>query len=1054
MDSRKIETPEFLDELSRFLVIKYRRVHFDLVITCNDNAYKFALQHRQELWPGVPIVFCGVKELRPQEFAREKDFTGISENAVLDPFIAAIPAIVPGLKNLLIVEDDSPYARDMLPRLLTACRTKIPSIKLGFLNNISAEELAVRLEQVGPGTAIFYLTFGHDKNGRYINANEAQRIVSHARVPVFSTHEAMVGNGVLGSCFTDAGDHGSAAGKLAFRVLSGTPAGSIPAALGPPRRIAFDYPSLQRFNIPLAALPPGSRIVNEPFSFYRAYRLLVWVTIGTVAVLSSLVVLLVANVMQRRRAVARLAESERKFHAIFDQTFQLAGLLDIEGRLVTVNTTALRFAGCTEPEVRGHWFWETPWWRHDPAEQARVREAIAGARAGRVVRFETYHRNANGELRIVDFTIKPVHDDAGRVLFLLPEGRDITDIKRTEERLHAVLESAPLVLWAIEPAGRFTFATGSGLGLIGLKPDAIVGADAFEFHRDQPELVAGLRRALQGETVRVLAAFGPRWLEVLYAPQRNPDGNLLGAIGVALDVTDRMHAEAMRLRLATAVEQAAEEILLTDAAGIIQYANPAFERITGYSSAEAIGRTPRMVNSGRHDAAFYHNLWSTIRSGRVWTGRFENRRKDGAITLADATITPLLDKQGKVEGFVAVQRDVTRQVQTEETLRQTQRTEAIGQLAGGVAHDFNNILQIVKTSVQFARELTRDQRELDEWLEQIDQAGSRAEGLTRQLLAFSRRQSLEFREVDPAVALTDILKLIRRLIGEHIQVDLQVQPGLDRVRADVGQFEQVVLNLCVNARDAMPTGGRLTLELGNRFVAAEDLPTGPELHPGRYVVLTVRDTGQGMDEATRRRIFEPFFTTKPVGKGTGLGLSVVHGIVQQHGGFIQVQSVPAMGTAVQVYVPSLESGTDALRNDGTAAAAPPTTFVARGDETILFAEDDELVRRTMTLILERSGYRLLVATNGEEACALAAAPDTKITVAVFDVVMPRLGGIEAARRLRRQRPTLPIVLCSGYASGFSPANLPDPTWHMILKPVSAVELLRTIRVAIDTAPHT
>ncbi len=1045
MDARKIASPEYITELQRLFALKYRAIHFDLVIVCDDEAYQFALRTHREMWPGVPVVFCGVGHLKPEEFAGHENFTGIAENNDLTSLVGALPGLTPGLHTLYVIRDEGTFSRSIEPRLLTALAATAPGVEVRYLEHLPARDLAARLENLPVGSAVFFLSFWRDSEGRLINGAENQRILKHSAVPVFTAHESLVGNGALAASVVAAEDHGAAAGAIALRILRGTPPSAIPATVGPPRRILFDYPSLERFGIPRSALPPGSRVVNEPFSFYRTYRALVWATLSVIAVLSVLVLGLILNIHQRRRAVAQLSASEQKFHAIFDQTFQLTGLLDTAGRLIAVNPTALRLIGRPESEVVDRLFWETPWWAHDPVAQAQIRDAVTRACAGEIVRFETHHRTAAGELRTIDFSIKPVQATDGQVIHLLPEGRDITDIRRTEDRLQAVLASAPLILWAVDSAGRFTLSIGSGLGLIDQTPDSLLGSDIFTFADRAPDLAAGFRRALRGETLRTLVAIGPRWFELHLAPLAAPDGTGQGATCVALDVTERVLAEANRTQLATAVEQSADEIILTDAHGLIRHVNPAFERVTGYSRAEVIGRNPRLLKSERHDAAFYQALWQTILSGRVWNGRFQNRRKDGSLFLEDASITPLLDERRTIQGFVSVRRDVTRQVQLEEELRQVQRTEAIGKLAGGVAHDFNNILQIIQSSVAMARD-DAPSPALSEWLDQIDRATSRAAGLTRQLLAFSRKQRLQFKLLDPATALTDVLKLIRRVIGEHIQVEYRASTGLDLIRADLGQFEQVVLNLCVNARDAMAHGGRLSLELQNRQLAAANLPPGLALQPGRFVCLAVRDTGHGMNAETLGRVFEPFFTTKPVGQGTGLGLSVVHGIIQQHGGFIRAESTPGTGTVFEVFLPGIPA--DQAEPDEEVAAvrsSPPPTGPAGNGETILLAEDDPQVRDTACKILERHGYRLLVAANGEEACVLADGHLDEIALVLFDVVMPRLGGIEAAQRLRKLKPSLPIVLCSGYASGFTPDNLPDPTWHMVQKPYTAEELLSTLR---------
>ena len=370
---------------------------------------------------------------------------------------------------------------------------------------------------------------------------------------------------------------------------------------------------------------------------------------------------------------------------------------------------------------------------------------------------------------------------------------------------------------------------------------------------------------------------------------------------------ERVRAEKDRASLAVAIEQSAEAILITDLDGNIQYCNPAFERISGYVYTEVVGRNPRFLKSGRQTKEFYAELWTTIKSGRVWSGHFINRRKDGSLCEEDATISPIRDPAGKLTGFVAASRDVTERVSLENQLKQAQKLESIGRLAGGVAHDFNNLLTVINGYSEMGLERLPEGDPLRDLLTQIRKAGERANGLTRQLLAFSRKQVIEPRRVNLNELILESTKMLRRIVREDIEITTNLNPAAGDVMADPGQLHQILMNLVVNARDAMPSGGRLSLRSSRLQLDRLEAASLPGTRPGPYAVIEVSDTGVGMSDEIQQKAFDPFFTTKPEGTGTGLGLSTVYGIVRQGGGWIKVESQPGMGATFRIGLPSADA---------------------------------------------------------------------------------------------------------------------------------------------------
>jgi PAS domain S-box-containing protein len=432
------------------------------------------------------------------------------------------------------------------------------------------------------------------------------------------------------------------------------------------------------------------------------------------------------------------------------------------------------------------------------------------------------------------------------------------------------------------------------------------------------------------------------------------------------------------------------------------------------------------------------------RGAESWSAEYRCRRADDSYALVFDRGYVLREGDGRATRMIGAMMDVTQRKQLEDELRQSQKMEAVGRLAGGVAHDFNNLLTVITgRSVLLLGRLKPDDP-LRRSVEQIQKTADRAATLTRQLLAFSRKQVLQRKNLDLNSTVEEISAMLRRLIGEDINLLLTLGPDAGRVNADPGQLEQVLMNLAVNARDAMPSGGTLRVETGRVQLAAPP-PDRPDALPaGPYAVLRVMDTGVGMDAAIQARIFEPFFTTKEPGKGTGLGLSMVHGVVRQHGGEIRVRSVVGSGTTFEIYLPQIETGPDAGGPD--EAAVRPAT----GSETILLAEDEEDVRALAREVLERQGYTVLEAADGAEALQVYEKEGERIDLILTDVVMPRMSGRELVDRVRATKSTMPVLYMSGYTEdAILRHGVRDASMLLLGKPFTPGDLVGKIREVLD-----
>ncbi len=509
------------------------------------------------------------------------------------------------------------------------------------------------------------------------------------------------------------------------------------------------------------------------------------------------------------------------------------------------------------------------------------------------------------------------------------------------------------------------------------------------------------------------------------------------------DVSDEIESRRERERLMLAIEQADETVIISDANGIIEYVNPAFEKFSGYRSDEVLGEHISLIQSGEHEKEFYENLWNTIQRGEVWDGRCINRRKDGSLHTELVTISPIRDQNGQIINFVSVQRDISREMELEEQYRQAQKMEAIGQLTGGVAHDFNNLLQVICAANELAMDDLEPEHPAMESLHEVMKAGDRATTLVSQLLAFSRRQIMRMEVLDLNNVIDNLVKMVGRLIGETIKLEWIPGHGLGFVSADRGMVEQVLMNLAVNARDAMQHEGTLTIETQNLLIDSEYCANHTWAEPGRFVMLSISDTGCGIDEETLQHVFEPFYTTKEVGKGTGLGLATVYGIVRQHNGMINVYSEPGSGTTFKIYLPISQRPATSV---GPMVEKP----IEGGNETILIAEDDEIVRNLARRILKRAGYNVLVAQDGVEACEIFQENINEISLVLLDVVMPRMSGRKALEKMQELRFGIIALFCSGYSENAIHTNfILEEGLQLIPKPYAPKDLLKFVRRALD-----
>jgi PAS domain S-box-containing protein len=632
-----------------------------------------------------------------------------------------------------------------------------------------------------------------------------------------------------------------------------------------------------------------------------------------------------------------------------------------------------------------------------------------------------------------------------------------TQVRQAEKNYRSIFENAVEGIFQATPDQRLLTVNPSMARILGYDSPEEVIADFNATGRQlwaNPETGREIAEVLEsnglveGLAIEAHRKSGERiWLSLNLRVVKDETGATIYREGTIADITEHKRAvqelSESEERYRDLVENAHDIIYSHDLNGNYTSVNRAALEITGYTHEEALNLNLDQTVAPEYLDTAREMLERKLAGEQVTAYEMEILAKDGRRIAIEAN-TKLVFRDGKPIGVQGIARDVTQRKELEQQLRQSQKMEAIGQLAGGVAHDFNNLLTAINGYSSLALQRANPDDRIRGYLEEIRKAGERAANLTRQLLAFGRKQLLKPVALNLNDVVSDMNKMLRRLIGEDIRFDARFDPALKQVKADAGQIEQVLVNLVVNSRDAMPQGGTLTIETANFEIDPEFASKHLDLLPGNYVMLAVSDTGCGMDEKTQARIFEPFFTTKEKGRGTGLGLSTVYGIVKQSGGNIWVYSEPGQGTVFKVYLPQLQEDAEAPRKSVVE------TVVPRGSETILLVEDEDVVRGLARQILEQAGYNVLDASGGEEAIRLCRERRGPIDLLLTDVVMPETSGREIARRLTKLRPATRVLYMSGYTDdAIVHHGVLDSDVEFIQKPFTPVALARKVREVLD-----
>ncbi|MFH0825073.1 MAG: PAS domain S-box protein [Pseudomonadota bacterium] len=795
------------------------------------------------------------------------------------------------------------------------------------------------------------------------------------------------------------------------------------------------------------------------------------------------------EITERKRAEKEMEESDTRYRALTGNFPNgCIFLFDRDLCHMVADGLGLQTIGLSKSETEGRTIRDTYPREVVSALEPRVKAALAGQDTV----FELAFKD-----RILEGRSLPIRNDQGEVAAAMVVLQDITKRKHAEEELMRVrqhleetvaertgelittikrlkrevkerkqaeksqrtIEARFNVAFRANPhavsivtldEGRFLEVNDSFCRITGHERDSVIGRTELDLalwarpnHRQEMVRILNEKGALQDYEVVMRRKDGKIRVASLSAEVIELDGERY-ILCISTDITERKRAEADYKRLTTAIEQAAESILVVDSAGRIRYANPAFQMVSGFGRDEIHGKNISFIRSPENDQAVMAEAKSRLKEGQSWKGTLVNRRKNDTKYQVETTISPVKGAGRKPVSFVIVERDVTGEVHLEEQLRQAQKMEAVGTLAGGIAHDFNNILMAMLGYTHLAKERLPENNPVIKDLDEVLRAGERARDLIRQILTFSRQTEQERSAVEVGLVVKEALRLLRASIPSTIEIRQEVDSEAGSVLADPTQIHQIVMNLCTNAFQAMEGDhGILTVSVASETIGEEDVTTRhPELDPGPYVRVTVSDTGRGIPREAIERIFDPYFTTKERGKGTGMGLAVVHGIISSHGGDISVYSREGEGTTFKVYLPSCAPIEQAVEE----AAAP----MEGGTERLLLVDDEQQVAEMMRRLLTARGYQVTVLASPVEALSAFCAHPEGFDLVITDLTMPNLTGLELARAILALRRELPVILCTGFGEAVTSEKAAEIGIREILeKPVTPAALLGSVRNALS-----
>lgn len=1089
MDSKRIQNQATSMRLAELIQEKYHHTPLDAVVVADDNAFSFFKKHRDNLFPEVPAIFCGANDLQASSLIGIDKITGVNEAADITATLDTALMLLPRTTNVIVVTDQTATGKNVSREIRRQVSSFSGRVSFDFWDDLSMELLLSRLETLRQGSIVLYAFFFRDSDGNFFEYDTSARLIASASpVPVFGLWEFSLGYGIVGGMLVSGYGHGHAAGEMALRLIRGVPVESIPLLMKSPNRFAFDYRMLAKFGLEDSDLPEGSLVINETVSLYEKHKGVIWSFLLAFLSLSVLTIFLLISIRKQRVVEQNLRRSRRFITGITDNApgavFQLSVMDDGKYQLTFASEKIWDIFGLDQ--LRDELFDRFVDQVHDDDRRSfwlslneAVSRQIPWTFEGR------YLRKAGGTIWFTAQAAPRVEEGRTVLDGVLIDSTDSKNTKdkllQSEKRLADIIDFLPDPTFVIDPAGRLLTWNRAMEELTGIAAKDILGKGEYEyalpFYGERrpvmidlvgswnDEIAQKYREVLRvgdhliSESIEPNELLGGRYFRNVAGPLYDQHGNVAGAIETLHDITKRRKAEqdAEKLYNETQANLAFIKALMSaipipvyfkDTSCKFMDCNQAYLDMQGVQAIK--GKTVYDLYPEER-ATFYHEkdleLLKEQNLQKFETVVIDRDQQRREVIFAKSVFH---DHTGEVAGIVGAFMDISdlkgaerAKEQLEVQLRQSQKMEALGTLAGGVAHDFNNILSAVLGYSELGlREKNSGAEHQMAKFRSIHRAGTRAKELVDQILAFSRMQE----QVQAPVQMVPLVKEVLKLLKSSLPSDIEIRDELgnvDNVLGDATQIHQVIMNLCTNAYHAMQKGGGvLRVLLEHIEIEGEDISGDLDIVPGKYVHLTVSDTGCGINPSILAKIFDPYFTTKKKDKGTGLGLAVVHGIVKRHKGMITVHSRVAKGTEFHVYLPACGIETD----EGVVRDSD----LLMGSEHILLVDDEKDLIQVGTEMLNYLGYRVSSMEGSEAGLAAFKANPLDYDLVISDFDMPGMTGARLAHEMLAIRPDLPIIIYTGYTERFDDSRARAMgVGKVLMKPLSLAALGMTVRELLD-----
>lgn len=1052
MDMKRYDSQQNYEILYNYYKYKFKSTHFNVILVSDNNAYDFVNAYGEELFPGTPIVFCGVNYVKVEDVPFRHKMTGVLEEFDVLYNINLALRFHPGKKRLVVIGDRSVTGIAIANQV----RERVPDLPKGmrveFLDDFSIDELLQKVRDMAEDSIFFFIPLYKDVGESVFSAQEIQNIVwEKTHVPLYGGWDFLLGHGLVGGKLASGFAHGWASAEMGLRILNGTSPADIPVTVSTDDPPTFDYKVLTRLGIPQKLLPEGSRLINEPPSFYSIDRRQFWTIIVSMIVLSLVLVLLVMNILERKQIELRIK----------DQLSFMRTLMDTLPIPLYFTNKAGAISGINKAFEQ--WFGQD--WSTEAAQSGdrETRGILAALLEKRLESYESIIRHADGSERAAVLHKAEYADAQGQQAGIVGVIYDISDRKKAEDDLRAaeekyrsIFENSALGIFRTTPDGSWLDANPalarmleymSAEEMITRNPNI---TSLYVYEDDRLRVVELYRES--GGRLEVEVPFKTKsgkqiTVNLNARAVRGPGGEFCHFEGFVEDISDRKAAEQ-----ALAASEGMLQLVLNTIPQLVHWkdrdmcvlgANRNFLAHIGVSELNAIiGKT---YEEFAVDPVWVDEIVTQDREVMMTdTPKFRIRRETcnaaGEQMWLLINKVPLHDPQGAVVGVLITAEDITQTINLEKQLVQSQKMEAIGTLAGGIAHDFNNILTSIMNSTELAMEDIPEESLVWKDLERCLKAATRGSGLIKQILTFSRPTQEGFMPTDLREVVSEAVALIKVSLPRNIAVQASIDENLGHCLADPTQVHQIVMNLVTNSFQAMrERGGTIRISLGQVMLDTADSVLGGH-EPGCYTRLLIQDDGPGIDEDIQDKIFDPFFTTKDKGEGTGLGLAVVHGIVRNHNGIVRVQSAP-QATSFEIYLPTL--------NDMCLLPSQFVAHASEGSEHIIFIEDDEDQLLVVPRVLEQLGYAVQAFQNPVDAVHAVCEQNLLVDLVVTDFDMPGMNGFEVAEYLAGHGRNVPVILVSGRKRAAELFATSNNIKFFLSKPYNKDMLGRAIRDVLD-----